>query len=261
MAGVQEGLVDTHAHLMADAFTEDRHEVIERARHAGVSAIVCVGDGVESSRAGIELAQEHEDIWATVGIHPHQAGGAPDDVAGVLKPLFAEDRVVAVGETGLDYHYDFAPVEKQQAVFRAHIRLACELGLPLVIHNRKADDDVLRILQEEGAERVGGVLHCFWSDAKAARTALDMGFYLGVGGPVTFRREDALRAVLADVPVERLLLETDSPYLAPVPYRGKRNEPAFVVESAKALAQVKGMSVEDIASVTARNASRVFGLA
>lgn len=258
--GSEYRLVDTHAHLVSEAFENDCHEAIDRAREAGVAAVLCVADGVESSQAAVELAAERSEIWATVGIHPHQAGEAPEDIPAALKPIFERDRVVALGEMGLDYHYDFAPVTQQKRVFREQLRLACDLKLPVVIHNREADQDVIRILQDEGAERVGGVLHCFWSDWETASVALGMGFHLGVGGPVTFKRSEALRALLEKVPLERLLVETDSPYLAPVPYRGKRNEPAYVVESARVLAEVKGVTMEELASVTTENAAKLFNL-
>ncbi len=253
-------LVDTHAHLVSEAFAGDCDETIDRAKGAGVSAVVCVADGVESSESSIALAARREEVWATVGIHPHQAGSAPDDVTTALSRLCTEPRVVALGEMGLDYHYDFAPVADQERVFREQLRLAGELNLPVVIHNREADHDVIRILRDERAERFGGVLHCFWSDWKTAEAALELGFYLGVGGPVTFKRSQDLRKILERVPLDRLVVETDSPYLAPVPNRGKRNEPAYVAESARALAEVKGVAFEELAAITTANATKLFNL-
>lgn len=253
-------LVDTHAHIASPPFQGDLDEVLQRAADAGVGAVVCVGDQIESSRDAIALADREPSVWATAGVHPHYAHEAPKELERLLKELLAHPRVVAVGEVGLDYHYDFSPREVQQEVYRRQIRVAVECRLPLVIHSREAEEDVIRILREENAHRVGGVLHCFWGDRESAEKALDMGFYLGVGGPVTFKSAEALRQVLAGVPVERLLIETDSPYLAPVPYRGKRNEPAYVVESARALAQLKGLSFEELADLTTQNARRLFRL-
>lgn len=251
--------IDTHAHLTSSAFDEDRDAVVDRAKAAGVERILCIGDSVEASAAAIRLAGVREEVWATAGIHPHEAGKAPQDLDEALEPLLGQARVLAVGEVGLDYHYDFTPVETQQRVFREQVRIAKRVGLPLVIHNRKADDDVIRILREEDAGEVGGVLHCFWGTLETARAALDMGFYLGVGGPVTFKNARELQALLPALPLERLIVETDAPYLAPVPYRGKRNEPSYVVETGKALADLLGLDVSELADVTTRNALALFG--
>lgn len=251
-------LIDTHAHLAAEEFDADREEALARAREAGVAGIVCVGDRLDSSRASLELAQSRTGLWATAGVHPHYAREAGDDLERRLEELLAHPLVVAVGEVGLDYHYDFSPRDVQQDVFRRQIRLARAVGKPLVIHNRESDQDLVRILEEEKAGDVGGVLHCFWGDEALARAALEMGFYLGVGGPVTFKKSDALRQTLQGVPVERLIVETDAPYLAPVPYRGKRNEPSYVVETAKQLAALKGLDLEELARITTENARRLF---
>lgn len=253
-------LIDTHAHLVAEAFAGDREEVLQRARGAGVTGIICVGDTLDASQASLELALERDWIWATAGVHPHYAHQVGEDLETRLGELLAHPRVVAVGEVGLDYHYDFAPRELQHEVFRRQIRLARKVRKPLIIHNREADADVVRLLQEEKAHEVGGVFHCFWGDGELARTVLDMGFYIGVGGPVTFRKSEALRETLQGIPLDRLIVETDAPYLAPVPYRGKRNEPAYVVESAKALAALRGLDVQELGDLTTGNALRLFGL-
>ena len=253
-------LVDTHAHLVDKAFHQDREEMLQRAKEAGVAGIVCIGDTLASSQESLALAQEQEGIWATAGVHPHHALQAGEDLEARLLELLSHPLVVAVGEVGLDYHYDFAPRDVQHQVFRRQIRIARKVGKPLVIHSREANEDVVRILQEEKAEDVGGVFHCFWGDEELARTVLAMGFYVGVGGPVTFKKSEALRATLKTVPLDRLLVETDSPYLAPVPFRGKRNEPAYVVESARQLAAVKGLTPEELADVTTENARRLFRL-
>ena len=215
---------------------------------------------MRSSQDAIELAQGYAGIWATAGIHPHYAADAPPELEGDLERLIRQPRVVALGEVGLDYHYDFAPRDVQQEVFRRQIRLARRERKPLVIHNREAADDVVRILQEEDAHEVGGVFHCFWGDEALAAAVVEMGFYVGVGGPVTFKKSDDLRAVLKSVPLDRIIVETDSPYLAPVPYRGRRNEPAYVVETAKFLAELLGMGLEELGDVTTQNAHRLFGL-
>lgn len=253
-------LFDTHAHVAADAFDADREEVVQRARDAGVSQILCIGDTLEASQAAIRLAESDDGLWASAGIHPHYAGEAGADFESSLKELLSHPRAVAVGEVGLDYHYDFAPRDAQLEVFRRQVRLAIEVEMPLIIHNRKADEDIVKILQEEGAHRVGGVFHCFWGDEALADKVLDMGFYLGVGGPVTFKKSDELREVIKKAPRERLLVETDAPYLAPVPYRGRRNEPAYVVETAKCLAALLEMDLEELADVTTQNARRLFHL-
>lgn len=254
--------IDTHAHVTAEAFDADRTEVLRRARDAGV-AILCVGDNLASSNEAIELVQGADDLWATAGVHPHYAHQAPLEpgvLETALEELLERPRVVAVGEVGLDYHYDFSPREVQQQVFRRQIRLARKVQKPLIIHNRKSDEDVVRILQEERAWEVGGVFHCFWGDEALAKTVLEMGFYIGVGGPVTFKKSDELRAVVKEVPRERIIVETDAPYLAPVPYRGRRNEPAYVLETAKMLAQLLEMSLDELADLTSRNARRLFRL-
>lgn len=252
--------VDTHAHIASPPFEDDLDTVLRRAAEAGVGAVICIGDTIESSQAAIALSEREPAVWATAGVHPHYAHEAPGELEQLLKELLAHPRVVAVGEVGLDYHYDFSPRAVQQEVFRRQIRVAVECRLPLVIHMREAEEDLLRILREESAHLAGGVLHCFWGSGEAAEEALKMGFHLGVGGPVTFKNAEALRQVLAGVPMERIILETDAPYLAPVPYRGKRNEPAYLVESARALAQLKGLSVEEVADLTTQNARRLFGL-
>lgn len=254
--------IDTHAHVTAEVFDADRGEVLERAREAGV-AILCVGDTLASSKQAIELAQGSTDLWATAGVHPHYAHEVSTEAAALettLEELLARPRVVALGEVGLDYHYDFSPRDVQQEIFRRQIRVARKVRKPLIIHNREASDDVVRILQEEGAGEVGGVFHCFWGDEALAATVVEMGFYVGVGGPVTFKKSDDLRAVLKGVPRDRLIVETDSPYLAPTPYRGRRNEPAYVVETAKRLAELLEMSLEEVADLTTRNARRLFQL-
>ncbi len=255
-------LFDTHTHLDQDEFAEDRPEVIRRAREAGVERILVVGISADSSEAAVALAQQHPGVFAAVGIHPNYAAQArPEDWQRVLK-LLDHPRVVALGETGLDRHWDFTPFELQQEYFRRHLELSQQTGLPVVIHSRDCDQDILQALHQ--AARSGplrGVMHSFSSSWDVARECLQMGLYIGFAGMVTFKRNEALRAVAAQVPADRLLVETDSPYLAPVPKRGKRNEPAYVVHTAQCLAQVRGLELEQLAQLTTENASRLFARA
>lgn len=251
-------LVDAHCHLNDTQFASDWEAVAERARAAGVVAMVVAGYDLASSERAVAMAARSPGVWATVGIHPHDAAAAGAGAFRQLRKLCGRAGVVAVGETGLDYHYRHSPPEVQQEALRHHVRLARETGLPLVVHNREADADLLRILREEGAAEVGGMLHCFWSGPDTAAAALELGFYLSLGGPLTFPRNEELRAVVARLPLERLLVETDAPYLAPVPYRGRRNEPAFVVETARRLAAVLGRPLDEVAAQTTLNARRLL---
>lgn len=253
-------LVDTHAHLAAADFADDLGEVLQRARDAGVVCILCVADDLASAVRGLELAAEHPQLRVTAGIHPHKAGTVGEPDFAELERIVASGRVAAVGEIGLDFHYDFAPRARQIEVFRRQIGIALKHRLPVVLHSRSAEAEVLRILEEEGASEIGGVMHCFWGDAEALQTTLRLGFFVGVGGPVTFKSAEELRALVRTVPVDRILLETDSPYLAPVPYRGKRNEPAYVAATARRLAEVLSLDVEELAERTTANADRLFRL-
>lgn len=252
-------LSDSHAHLDFPQFDRDRAQVMERAWRAGVVAVVNPGADLASSRRACDLAAREERVWAAVGIHPHDAGqwaGAAEEI----RRLARGPRVVAIGETGLDYYRMLSPAPVQQEAFAGHIALARELGLPLILHCRDAYPDMMEILRREKAGEVGGVLHCFSGDEEAARRALNMGFHLGFAGPVTFANAHNLRRVLRVVPLDRLLVETDCPYLAPEPWRGKRNEPAFVARVAEAVAQAKGVPPDRLASITTENARRLFRL-
>lgn len=253
-------LIDTHAHLDFSRFNKDRNEVINRASDTGVKYIVNVGADLASSHRGVELSQLFSNIYATVGIHPHDADQVNDRALKVLKDLAKADRVVAIGEIGLDYYYDNSPREKQRTGFRKQLKLARELRLPVVIHGREADEDLLTILKEERVEEIGGILHCFSSGLEVAREALDMGLYLGFGGVITFKKADQTRNVVKEVPLERILIETDAPYLTPHPHRGKRNEPAYVKFVAEKIAQIKGVSIERVAEITTANAKKVYNL-
>jgi TatD DNase family protein len=253
-------LTDTHAHLDDDAFASDCAEVIERAREAGIERIINIGADMPGSRASLALARRHAFIWAVVGCHPHVAGAVTERDYAELTELLSDPRVVAVGEIGLDYYRSRTSVELQKELFRRQIRLAREVGKPMVIHDRDAHEDTLAILREERADEIGGVLHCFSGDAELARRSLDLGFYIGFDGPLTFSNGQRARAAALAVPSDRLLLETDCPYLTPEPHRGQRNEPAYLVHTAQQLAQLKGMSLAELAAETNANANRLFGL-
>lgn len=253
-------LTDTHAHVDDSAFDGDRDGVLERAREAGIDRLINIGSDLASSRASLRLTQEHAWIWAVAGIHPSSTTNVRERDYDEIRRLADDPRVVAIGEIGLDYYRDRAPRHIQQDAFRRQIRLARDLGKPVVIHDRDAHDDVLRILREEDATDVGGVMHCFSGDGELARACIDLGFYIAFGGPVTFSNGQRAREAVLAVPADRLLLETDCPYLAPVPHRGKRNEPAYVAIVAEQLARLKGMSPSELAAETNANADRLFGL-
>jgi TatD DNase family protein len=251
-------LADTHAHLDLDDYRDDRAEVIGRARAAGVGLIVNVGFDEATSRASIALAEAHPFIHATVGLHPHHASSLSDDLLATYERLAAHPKVVAVGETGLDHYRDLSPRVDQERAFRAQVRLAKTVGLPLVIHSRDARADVLRILDDEGVPPAGGVMHCFPGDEAYAEEVVARGLHVGVGGPVTYSARGRLAGVAAAVRQDRLVLETDAPWLPPVPHRGERNEPSFVRLVAERVAALRGVSVADLARLTTGTAMRLF---
>ncbi|HHL40880.1 MAG TPA: YchF/TatD family DNA exonuclease [Deltaproteobacteria bacterium] len=261
---LKEGIIDTHAHLDDPRFDGDRAAVLERAWEAGIEAILTVGCWSPGRGFGPvpEIVAGDRRIFGALGVHPHDAGEADgDEPFELIERLAGEgERFAAVGETGLDYHYDNSPRQAQRRIFGRHIRLARKLGLPLVIHSREADDDTLSVMEEEGAAEVGGVMHCFSGGVRLAEAAMEMGFHLSFSGVVTFPGAVELRETAASVPVERMLVETDCPYLAPAPHRGRRNEPAYVVETVRALARIKGLSPDDVARVTALNARTLFAM-
>lgn len=252
-------LVDTHAHLNFPQFKGDEEAAIRRARKAGVGIIVNVGTNLKVSRSALDLAQPHDGVYATVGFHPHDVELADADGLKALKRLVSNRNVVAVGETGLDFFRNYAPRPLQERIFRFHIRLARQEGLPLVIHSRGAEDRVMDILDSEGGNAAGGTLHCFGGCADQAKRAVDLGFHLGFGGTVTYNRSTSLSVAL-DTPPDRILLETDCPYLAPVPHRGRRNEPAYVRQIAEFLAGRADKPLDSFAARTTENARRLFGL-
>ncbi|MFO7263364.1 MAG: hydrolase TatD [Bacillaceae bacterium G1] len=254
-------LIDTHAHLDDRKFAADLPQVIQRALDAGVKTIVNIGYNRDSIRSTLALTKQWPFIYAAVGCHPTDADEYDEEMERWLEQLVRqEDKVVAIGEVGLDYHWDTVPRDVQEAVFRRQIALAKRLGMPLIIHNREADDDTVRILEEEGAAEVGGIMHCFAGDWAMAERCLAMNFYIGLGGLVTFKNAPQTKEVARRVPLDRLVLETDAPYMTPVPYRGKRNESSFVRYVAEAIAQLRGMTVQELAQVTTANARRLLGI-
>lgn len=252
-------LVDSHCHLDFPDFAAEREAIIARARSAGVVTMLTICTRLDEFNGVRAIAETYDDIWCSVGAHPHEAKDHTNLAAQDLIALAGHPKVVGIGETGLDFHYDLSPRDIQERVFRAHIAASRETGLPLIIHAREADHEVARILQEE--KPPPGVMHCFSSGPALAEAALALGFYISTSGIVTFRNAEELRAIVRDLPLERLLIETDAPYLAPVPYRGKRNEPAFVAATAAAVAALKGVEPQHLAEITTANFFRLFGKA
>ena len=252
-------LVDSHCHLDFPDFAAERDAVIARARAAGVRTMLTICTKITEFEEIRAIADSDPDIWCTVGIHPHEAEPEPDTSVDRLVALTQHPKVVGIGEAGLDFHYDHSPRDRQREVFRTHIAAAREAGVPLVVHTREADDETGQILAEESrGGALTGVLHCFSSGIDLARRGLDLGFYVSFSGMVTFKKADELREIVREVPLDRILVETDAPYLAPVPLRGKRNEPAFVVHTARVVAELKGLSPEALAEATTANFHRLF---
>lgn len=253
-------LIDTHTHLTDEAFDEDREEVIQRAIDAGVSVMINVGYSRETIPPTLTLAEQYDSIYAAVGWHPQQAKEMTEEDLAWLEELAHHPKVVALGEMGLDYYWDTSPKEVQMRVFREQIALAKRVNKPIIIHNRDAHQDVVTILREEKAQEVGGVMHCFSGSAEIAQACLELGFYISFGGPLTFKNAKKPKEVAKTIPLDRLLIETDSPYLTPHPYRGKRNESSYVRYVAESLAELRGLSYEEICHITTENAKRLFRL-
>lgn len=253
-------LFDTHVHLNARQFIKDREEVIQRAFDAGVKYMVVVGFDRETIPLAIDIAEQYDTIYAAVGWHPVDAIDFKDEDLQWIKKLAHHPKVVAIGEMGLDYHWDKSPKDIQKDVFRKQIRLAKKLKMPIIIHNRQATEDIIAILKEEQAAEVGGIMHCYSDSIDYIQDCLDMNFYISLGGPVTFKNATDPKEVAKQVPLNRLLIETDAPYLAPHPHRGKRNEPNLVTLVAEKIAELREMSYEDIAQVTTKNAFTLFNL-
>lgn len=253
-------LIDTHTHLDDARYNDDREAMIARAREAGVEALLTIGCDLATSQAAVSLAEHYPFVYASVGVHPHEVKHIQDTWYDEFRRLARSQKVVAYGEIGLDYHYNHSSPKEQRDRFREQIQLARELALPVIIHTRDAQEDTITILKEERASEIGGVFHCFSGDAWLAKEALELGFYLSFSGILTFHNATALREIAKQTSLDRVLIETDCPYLTPVPYRGKRNEPAYVSHVAQQLASLHGpaLSFEQIGRQTSDNAKRLF---
>lgn len=254
-------IIETHAHLDFKEFDRDRSEVLRRARRAGVGTFINISLHPDEADKTFALVSAHDDIFAAVGIHPHKSGeysGRLQQAITELRRLAQHPRVVALGEMGLDYYRDYAPRSSQQAVFKAQLELACELGLPVVIHSRQADEQVLEFLEQSPPQRV--VMHCFSGDDAIAQRCADAGYYIGIGGVLTYPKAERLRSIVKSYPRDLVVLETDCPFLAPQPKRGKRNEPSYLSWVVEALSRLWGLANEEVASITTANARRLFGL-
>jgi TatD DNase family protein len=254
------GLIDSHAHIQAKEYAGETEAVIGRARESGVEQIIVVGGAgdMSSNAAAVALADSFPSVYATVGMHPHDAKDVGAEELARLKELTVHPKVIAVGETGLDYYYNHSPRDVQSRVFTRFIQMARETDLPIVVHERDAARDSAELLRSEGSGKLRGVIHCFTGDYDAARDYLDLGFYISFSGIITFKNADSLRSVVKRVPLERMFVETDSPYLTPLPHRGKRNEPAYVRLVAETVARVKGIILEEVAHTTTRNVRQLF---
>lgn len=252
-------LIDSHAHIYYRDYAGDFDEMLVRAAEAGVAAMLVVGTDIESSRESVELAEKYPQLYASVGVHPHDAGRVTEKCYDVIRNLAqSSTKVVAIGEIGLDFYRDRSPRDAQEVVFRRFLQMAGELEMPVIIHDRDAHDRVMAILREETVRR--GVLHCFSGDAEMAARAIGMGFYISIPGTITYPSNEALRDVVRAVSIDRMLVETDCPYLTPMPYRGKRNEPAYVRMAAEKVAELKGLTLADVARITTKNVRDLFGI-
>lgn len=252
-------LVDSHCHLDFNDFDEDFEEMLERARDNGVTAMLNAGNNIGELQHQLEISEKYPFIYTAVGVHPHNAHEYPDTTAADFVTAARHKKIVAIGECGLDYYYDYSPRDQQIRILKEQIKAAQETGLPLIIHNRDSDEDMMRILQEEYQKKpFCGVIHCFSSSRKMAEFALSIGFYISASGIITFNKSNDIREIFSDIPLDRLLVETDAPYLAPVPVRGRRNESAFVHYTAEKLAQIKNISFEELAQITSDNFYKLF---
>ena len=253
-------LVDSHAHLDDPRFNEDRDSVIQRAWDAGIRKILTIGNGTgpDQMACGIPIAESHDWIYTSIGIHPHDAIKAEDRHYSLIKELAKHPKVLAIGETGLDYYYDNSPRDTQREVFRRQLAVANDLSLPVIIHTRDADDDTIALLKSENSLR--GVIHCFTSGEKLADFVLDRGLFISFSGIVTFPKAETLAAIAKRIPLDRILVETDCPYLAPVPHRGKRNEPAFVADTARFVAELRGITLDELSARSSANFHSLFAV-
>lgn len=253
-------LIDSHAHLDDKKFDLDRDMIIENLKNNGIESVINVGADLKSSRSTVELAKKYENIYAVIGVHPHSATQLDDRAIDTLRDLAKEEKVIAIGEIGLDFYYDNSPRDVQRSAFKAQIELAKKLKLPLVIHSREADGETFDILKEAQDGDLKVLLHCYSGSAELALRYLELGFYLSLGGPVTFKNARVPKEVAEIVPLDRLVIETDSPYLTPEPYRGKRNEPMFVKYVAKQIAEIKNITIEEVIKATNENTKMFFNI-
>ncbi|MBW4828416.1 MAG: TatD family hydrolase [Clostridiaceae bacterium] len=253
-------LIDSHAHLDDRKFNKDRDRLIKSLKQNDISLVINVGADVSSSIKSVKLADGYENVYAAVGVHPHSAKEMDDSTIDVLRAFAKRDKVVAIGEIGLDFHYDNSPRNIQRKWFIEQIKLAKELDMPIIVHSRDADQETFDILKEEADERLRGVLHCYSGSAEMAKDYIDLGFYISLAGPVTFKNARKPKEVAKVVPIDKLLIETDSPYLTPEPHRGKRNEPLYVRHVASMIAELRGMDFEDVGRITSENTKRLFNI-
>jgi TatD DNase family protein len=253
-------LIDTHVHLNAHQYNDDLEEVIVRARENGLEKMVVIGCDRPSIERTMELIEEYDDIYGVIGWHPVDAIDCTDEDLKWIEELSAHKKIVGIGETGLDYHWDKSPKDVQKKLFRKQLALAKRVGLPIIIHNRESTEDCVEILKEENAEEIGGIMHAFSADKKTADEIIAMNFYVSLGGPVTFKNAQLPKDIAVHVPLDRLLIETDAPYLTPHPFRGKRNEPAHVKLVAEKIAELRGMSYEELAAATTENAKELYNI-
>lgn len=251
-------MIDTHSHLNDPQFADDVPEVIARANAAGVDKIVVCGYDIQSSRDAVSLAAQYDCVYATIGVHPHDSKSYSSEIENELAELSEHKKVIAIGEIGLDFHYDLSPRPDQFAALEAQIKLASRVGLPIVIHSRESNVESLKVLREQLENIIACVYHCFSGEDEFAEEIKDMGFYIGIDGPVTYKASKKLRRIIESYPLDRILLETDCPYLSPNPYRGKRNEPAYVQYVAEEVARVKELTTQEIVDITTENAKRLF---
>ena len=259
MNAAPEIYIDTHCHLFWDDFQEDLPQVVARAREAGVTRMLIPSTDFHTFRQSVDIAARFDGISLSVGIHPHDAGKVPEDFIATLRAFAGQARVVAIGEIGLDYYYDHCPRDQQQRVLHAQLEVARDLGLPVILHNRDSDDDLLAIVREHQDGTLRGQFHCFSGDVAFAQAALDAGFHISFTGNVTFKKSE-LDPVLSSIPDDRLLMETDAPFMTPVPHRGTRNEPAMLPLIARRFAAARQQTVAHVAAITTRNAERLFGI-
>nr|WP_066503986.1 TatD family hydrolase [Abyssisolibacter fermentans] len=253
-------LIDSHAHLDDSRFDKDREQLIKDLGNNNIELIINPGSDVATSVKAVSLAQKHENIYAAIGVHPHEVEDMEDETIELLRSLSKKDKVVAIGEIGLDYYYDNSPRELQKKWFREQIKLAKELDLPIIIHDRDAHQDTYDIIKELKDDSLRGVLHCYSGGVELAREFIKLGFYISFAGPITFKNAKVSKLVAKEIPLEKMLIETDSPYLTPHPHRGKRNEPLYVRFVAGEIAQLKGISFEEVMNITNKNARELFGI-